>query len=44
MVSSTSQRTRAAVIEIMSRRVGITDPVAANDGYKNYVRRTDKTE
>jgi NitT/TauT family transport system substrate-binding protein len=33
---------KAAVIEIMSKKLGITDPVAANDGYDDYVRRTDK--
>ena len=33
---------RAAVIEITSRKLGITDPVAANDGYEDYVRRSDR--
>lgn len=34
---------KTAVVEITSKRLGITDPVAANDGYDDYVRRTDKT-
>jgi NitT/TauT family transport system substrate-binding protein len=33
---------KATVIEIVTKRLGITDPVAANDGYDDYVRRTDK--
>jgi ABC-type nitrate/sulfonate/bicarbonate transport system substrate-binding protein len=33
---------KAAVIEIMSKKLGISDPVSANDGYEDYVRRTDK--
>jgi NitT/TauT family transport system substrate-binding protein len=33
---------KAAVIEIMTKKLGITDPVAANDGYEDYVRRTDR--
>jgi ABC-type nitrate/sulfonate/bicarbonate transport system substrate-binding protein len=33
---------KAAVIEITSRKLGITDPVAANDGYEDYVRRSDR--
>ena len=33
---------KTAVIEIMTKRLGITDPVAANDGYEDYVRRTDR--
>ena len=33
---------KAAVIEIVSKKLGVTDPVAANDGYEDYVRRTDK--
>ena len=33
---------KAAVMEIVSKKLGITDPVAANDGYDDYVRRTDK--
>jgi len=33
---------RSAVIEILTKKLGITDPVAANDGYEDYVRRTDK--
>jgi ABC-type nitrate/sulfonate/bicarbonate transport system substrate-binding protein len=33
---------RATVIEITSRKLGITDPVAANDGYEDYVRRSDR--
>ncbi len=33
---------KAAVIEVMTRRLVLTDPVAANDGYDDYVRRTDK--
>ena len=32
---------KAAVIEIMTKKLGITDPTAANDGYEDYVRRTD---
>jgi ABC-type nitrate/sulfonate/bicarbonate transport system substrate-binding protein len=33
---------KAAVIAIMTKKLGITDPVAANDGYEDYVRRTDR--
>jgi ABC-type nitrate/sulfonate/bicarbonate transport system substrate-binding protein len=33
---------KAVVIEITSKKLGITDPVAANDGYEDYVRRTDR--
>ena len=33
---------KTAVIEIMTKKLGITDPVAANDGYDDYVRRTDR--
>ena len=33
---------KSAVIEIMTKKLGITDPVAANDGYDDYVRRTDR--
>jgi hypothetical protein len=33
---------KAAVIEIMTKKLGITDPMAANDGYEDYVRRTDR--
>ena len=33
---------KAAVIEITSKKLGITDSVAANDGYEDYVRRTDR--
>ena len=33
---------KPAVIEIMTKKLGITDPMAANDGYEDYVRRTDR--
>jgi len=33
---------KAAVIEILTKKLGITDPVAAQDGYEDYVRRTDR--
>lgn len=33
---------KASVVEIMTKKLGITDPVAANDGYDDYVRRTDR--
>jgi ABC-type nitrate/sulfonate/bicarbonate transport system substrate-binding protein len=33
---------KPAVMEIMTKKLGITDPTAANDGYDDYVRRTDK--
>jgi hypothetical protein len=33
---------KTAVIEIMTKKLGITDPMAANDGYEDYVRRTDR--
>jgi ABC-type nitrate/sulfonate/bicarbonate transport system substrate-binding protein len=33
---------KTAVIEIMTKKLGITDPAAANDGYEDYVRRTDR--
>lgn len=32
---------KSTVMEIMSKKLGITDPVAANDGYDDYVRRSD---
>jgi len=33
---------KTAVIEITSKKLGITDPMAASDGYDDYVRRTDR--
>jgi NitT/TauT family transport system substrate-binding protein len=33
---------KASVMEVMTKKLGISDPVAANDGYDDYVRRTDK--
>ena len=33
---------KAAVIEVVTKKLGTTDPVAGNDGYDDYVRRTDK--
>ena len=33
---------KTAVIEIVAKKLGITDSVAANDGYEDYVRRTDR--
>ncbi len=33
---------KAAVMEIMTKKLGVTDPLAANDGYNDYVRRTDR--
>jgi ABC-type nitrate/sulfonate/bicarbonate transport system substrate-binding protein len=33
---------KATVIEITSKKLGITDPVAASDGYDDYVRRTER--
>ena len=33
---------KATVIEIMTKKLGVTDAVAANDGYEDYVRRTDR--
>jgi ABC-type nitrate/sulfonate/bicarbonate transport system substrate-binding protein len=33
---------KPAVMEVMNKKLGMTDPVAANDGYDDYVRRTDK--
>jgi ABC-type nitrate/sulfonate/bicarbonate transport system substrate-binding protein len=33
---------KSAVIEIMMKKLAITDPVAANDGYEDYVRRIDR--
>jgi NitT/TauT family transport system substrate-binding protein len=33
---------KASVIEVVTKKLGTTDPVAANDGYDDYVRRTDK--
>ncbi len=33
---------KAAVMEVMNKKLGMTDAVAANDGYDDYVRRTDK--
>jgi len=37
-----NQANKASVIEIMTKKLGLTDPVAANDGHDDYVRRTDK--
>jgi len=37
-----NQANKASVIEIMTKKLGLTDPMAANDGYDDYVRRTDK--
>jgi ABC-type nitrate/sulfonate/bicarbonate transport system substrate-binding protein len=33
---------KAAVIEVTSKKLGITDSAAASDGYEDYVRRTDR--
>ena len=33
---------RASVIELLTRTLGLTDQVAANDGYEDYVRRVDR--
>jgi ABC-type nitrate/sulfonate/bicarbonate transport system substrate-binding protein len=33
---------KATVMEVMNKKLGMTDAVAANDGYDDYVRRTDK--
>ncbi len=33
---------KRAVMEVMAKKLAINDPVAANDGYEDYVRRTDK--
>jgi hypothetical protein len=33
---------KATVMEIMTKKLGVTDPMAANDGYDDYVRRTDR--
>jgi len=33
---------KPAVMEIMTKKLGITDSVSANDGYEDYVRRTDR--
>jgi NitT/TauT family transport system substrate-binding protein len=33
---------KQAVMDIMTKKLAINDPVAANDGYEDYVRRTDK--
>jgi ABC-type nitrate/sulfonate/bicarbonate transport system substrate-binding protein len=33
---------KASVIELMSKKLGVTDKVAANDGYEDYVRRVDR--
>ncbi|HEY1267710.1 MAG TPA: ABC transporter substrate-binding protein [Candidatus Binatia bacterium] len=33
---------RASVIELMSKKLGVTDQVAAGDGYEDYVRRVDR--
>lgn len=33
---------KASVIEIMTKKLGVTDSVAASDGYDDYLRRTDK--
>jgi ABC-type nitrate/sulfonate/bicarbonate transport system substrate-binding protein len=33
---------KAAVVDLITKKLGITDPVAANDGYEDYVKRTDR--
>jgi NitT/TauT family transport system substrate-binding protein len=33
---------KATVIEVLSKRLGLTDPMSANDGYEDYVRRSDR--
>lgn len=33
---------KASVMEVMSKKLGMNDPVAAQDGYDDYVRRTDR--
>lgn len=33
---------KQAVMDVMTKKLAINDPVAANDGYEDYVRRTDK--
>ena len=33
---------KASVIELLTRKLGLTDQVAANDGYEDYVRRVDR--
>ena len=33
---------KGSVIELITKKLGVTDPVAANDGYEDYVRRVEK--
>jgi NitT/TauT family transport system substrate-binding protein len=33
---------KASVIELLTRKLGLTDQVAANDGYEDYVRRVER--
>jgi len=33
---------KQAVMDVMTKKLAINEPVAANDGYEDYVRRTDK--
>jgi NitT/TauT family transport system substrate-binding protein len=33
---------KTSVIELMTKKLGLTDPVAANDGYEDYVRRVER--
>jgi NitT/TauT family transport system substrate-binding protein len=33
---------KAAVIEVMTKKLGLTDPLAASDGYEDYLRRVDR--
>jgi hypothetical protein len=33
---------KTAVIELMSKKLGLTDAVAANDGYEDYLRRVER--
>jgi hypothetical protein len=33
---------KTSVIELMSKKLGLTDAVAANDGYEDYVRRVER--
>ena len=33
---------KASVMELMTKKLGLTDQVAANDGYEDYVRRVDR--
>ena len=41
-ITSINPANKQVVMDVMTKKLAINDPVAANDGYEDYVRRTDK--